>query len=122
MAAVTQKPIDQPITVVRGDDLTFTSRIEEDLTGCTIVAGVFNTGLVAPATEFTLTTASTPVTSPTPPDTVHTNVVVTMSGTNSAKLDPRRSWQWFLRYTNGSGKVRTAVTGRITSIQTPPAS
>jgi hypothetical protein len=122
MAAVSQKPIDQPITVVRGDDLTFVSRVEEDLTGCTLVAGIFNTGLVAPVIEITLGTSSTPVTSPTPPDTVHTNVTVTMSGTNSAKLDPRKSWQWFLRSTNGSGKVRTAVTGRVSPIQTPPAS
>jgi hypothetical protein len=120
MAAVTQRPEDKAITLVQGDDLVFDVRVELDLTGYTVTSGIYNSQLVAPEVEFEPTLVVDPEPSPTPPETVHTMIEVTIPKTITAALDSRKPWYWFLRYESAGGVVRTAFMGKVAVIVAPP--
>jgi hypothetical protein len=120
MAAVSQLPVDTPLSLVRGDDLTFSVRVELDLSGYTVEAGIYNSGLQAPETEIEPGLVVTPEDDPTPPETVHTMIAVTIDAVASADLDPRVPWRWYLRYVSPGGVVRTAFTGRVNVRLAPP--
>ncbi len=116
--AVQQIPGEFPIEIVRGDELNFTVRVVADLTGYTITSGVFDPtstanpipDLFSPALTTTVETVTISGQSVT-----RTNTLVSFVESNTALLDPRRPWRWYMRWVSPGGVTRTFVSGDVRS-------
>jgi len=117
--AVQQIPADFPISLVRGDELNFTVRVNADLTGYTITSGVYQAGSggesiptdeFAPPLEIDVETVEID-----DEEVTRTNILVSFVEDDTETLSPLRAWRWYLRWVSPGGVTRTFVSGVLRS-------
>lgn len=117
--AVQQIPAELPIELVRGDELSFVVRVNADLTGYTITAGVFNAAVTewtpdddefAPDLEVDIETVTIGE-----EEVTRTDITVSFTEEHTEALSVRQSWRWYLRWVSPGNVTRAFVSGEVRS-------
>lgn len=116
MATIQQIPGVLDISLVEGDEFSWSVRIDRDLTGYTLSTGIYNASLVTPTNitspTFTSSVATTAATSTTPAVT-RTTVVLTLTEAQTDLLDAGGNYRWWMKWVSPGGVTRTIVSGQI---------
>lgn len=110
MATIQQIPGVLDISLVEGDEFSWSVRIDRDLAGYTLSTGIYNASLVTPTNitspTFTSSTATTG-------GVTRTTVVLTLTETQTDMLDAGGNYRWWMKWVSPGGVTRTIVSGQI---------
>jgi hypothetical protein len=109
MAAILQIPATVDVTLVRGDEFSWSMVFSADLTSYTFTAGIYNASLTTYASIVTPSLTVT-VSSSTPKTTT---IVASVVETQTGSLLAAGNYRWWLRWVSPGGVTRTVVSGQF---------
>jgi hypothetical protein len=113
MAVYSQLPGDLTLSLVRGDEVSFSSVFTAvNLTGYTVTAAVYS-GFGATATDTPIVTPSVTVTTATVAGVTSSTVQVSMTETQTLAISPVGTSRWYLRWVSPGGVTRTVLSGLV---------
>lgn len=110
MASIQQIPGVLDISLVKGDEFSWSVRIDRDLDGYTLSTGIYNASLITPTniTSPTFTSSESTVN-----NVIRTTVVLTLTETQTNLLEAGGNYRWWMKWVSPGGVTRTIVSGQI---------